>query len=51
MLCEFFGYKLMLEDSMNDRGDLVTTSAKSKADYVIYSLMKDAKEKNTLSVL
>ena len=41
MLCKFFGYKLMIEDSMNDKGDLVTTSAKGQADYVVYSLMKD----------
>ena len=46
MLCEFFGYKLTLEDSMNDRGDLVTTSEKSKADYVIYTLMKDKDNKD-----
>ena len=45
MLCEFFGYKLTLEDSMNDRGDLVTTSEQSKADYVIYTLMKDEHKK------
>ena len=45
MLCEFFGYKLVLEDSMNDRGNLVTTSQDSKADYVVYSLMKDDKGK------
>ena len=45
MLCEFFSYKLTLEDSMNDRGDLVTTSEQSKADYVIYTLTKDAHKK------
>ena len=28
-----------------DTGDIVTTSKKSKADYVIYSLMKDTKGK------
>ena len=27
---------------MKDRGDLVTTSSESKADYIIYSLMKDS---------
>ena len=43
-LCEFYGYKLTLEDSMNERGDLVTTSKKSKADHVIYTLMKDGIE-------
>ena len=26
---------------MNDKGDLVATSAKGQADYVVYSLMKD----------
>ena len=33
LLCEFFGYKLMMKDSMKDR------------DYVIYSLLKETKEK------
>lgn len=45
MLCEFFNYKLVLEDTMNDRGDIVTTSKKSKADYIIYALMKDTEGK------
>ena len=35
MLCEFFDYKLILEDTMKDRGDLVTTSSQSKARLTI----------------
>ena len=49
MLCKFFNYKLVLEDTMNNRADKVMTSWSSKADYLIYSLMKDTKGKETVN--
>ena len=42
MLCRTFGYKLELEDTIeNAKDDLSATSKESKADYVCYILTKD----------